>query len=65
MDALQVQAMALETQRCRQLRRQRIAAILKRLEEDEYGACVVCGEDIEKKRLAVNLTTPTCVYCAS
>ncbi len=65
MDALQSQAMALETQRRRELRRARIKAALARLEEGEYGACVTCGEEIGEARLAVDPTTPTCVDCAS
>ncbi len=65
MDALQSQAMALETQRRRQQRRLRVQAALDRLAEDEYGACITCGEDIEEKRLALDLTTPTCLDCAS
>ena len=64
MDAMQAQAMALETERRRGIRRSRIEAALKRLDEGEFGACVVCGEDIEEKRLAVDLTTPSCVDCA-
>ncbi len=64
MDAMQAQAMALETQRRRELRCSRIEAALARLEEGEFGACVLCGEDIQEKRLVVDLTTPTCVDCA-
>jgi len=64
MDALQAQAMALETDRRRGLRRQRIEAALARLEDGSYGDCVVCGEEIEEKRLALDLTTPTCLDCA-
>ncbi len=65
MDALQTQAMALETQRRRQQRRLRVKAALDRLDDGVYGACITCGEDIEKKRLALDLTTPTCLDCAS
>ena len=65
MDALQMQAMDLETQRRRQQRRLRIQSALARLEEGEFGACVTCGEDIDEKRLALDLTTPTCLDCAS
>lgn len=64
MDAMQAQAMALETDRRRGLRRQRIEAALARLEDGSYGDCVVCGEEIEAKRLALDLTTPTCLDCA-
>ncbi len=64
MDALQAQAMALETDRRRGLRRQRIEAALARLADGSYGDCVVCGEEIEQKRLALDPTTPTCLDCA-
>jgi len=64
MDALQGQAMQLETERRRTILLQRIDAALARVEDGEYGYCVSCGEDIEAKRLEVDPTTPTCVGCA-
>ena len=46
MDALQLQSMAVAREdRCRH-RRDVIAAALKRLDDDDYGYCLVCGEDI-------------------
>lgn len=65
MDALQAQAMALETQRRRQLRRRQIEAALKRIEVGTFGFCVACDEPIEEKRLALDPATPTCLDCAS
>jgi DnaK suppressor protein len=64
MDALQVQAMQLETERRRSQERQRIIAALKRLDEGEFGYCAVCGEDIEPKRLEHDPTVPNCIACA-
>lgn len=64
MDALQMQAMALETERRRQVQLQRIAAALARLDEGEFGYCVTCGDRIPPKRLEFDLTTPHCVRCA-
>ncbi|MCG8357826.1 MAG: TraR/DksA family transcriptional regulator [Kiloniellales bacterium] len=64
MDALQSQAMALETERRRALELRRIAAALQRLEEGEYGYCVTCGEEIPIERLSVDPATPQCVDCA-
>lgn len=64
MDALQMQAMALETERRRQTRLRRIEAALERLEEGEFGDCVACGEPIAPKRLEFDPTTPRCVSCA-
>jgi len=65
MDAMQVQAMAQETERRRQLEISRIDTALKRLDEDEYGYCVACGEPIEPKRLAHDPSVPNCHVCAS
>lgn len=65
MDAMQVQAMAQETERRRQLEIQRIDAALQRLKDGEYGYCVACGEDIEPKRLAHDPAVPNCLGCAS
>jgi len=64
MDALQNQAMQLETERRRTLEIQRINAALQRIEESEFGYCVSCGVDIEPKRLENDPTTPTCIDCA-
>lgn len=65
MDAMQVQAMAQAVEGRRRQRQAQIAAALKRLDEGEYGYCVVCGEDIPIKRLEVDLTAARCVDCAS
>ena len=64
MDALQTQAMQLETERRRTVEIQRIDAALKRMDEGEFGYCVSCGDDIEPKRLENNPTIPTCIGCA-
>lgn len=64
MDAMQSQAMAQETQRRRQLQLTRIQAALDRMEEEDYGYCASCGEDIPLKRLEVDPAAPFCVTCA-
>jgi len=64
MDALQVQAMALETDRRRELEIQRVEAAMTRLDEGEFGYCISCGDDIEHKRLNNDPSTPTCIGCA-
>ena len=64
MDALQEQAMSLETERRRKLELQRIEAALQRIEEGDFGYCLICGEKIEVKRLDLDPTLPTCVACA-
>ena len=63
MDALQGQAMQLETERRRQVELQRIDAALGRVKDGEFGYCVICGDDIEPKRLEHDPTVPTCIGC--
>ena len=64
MDALQSQAMALETERRRAIELRRIEAALQRLEEGEYGYCVTCGDEIAVERLSLDPATPQCLTCA-
>jgi DnaK suppressor protein len=64
MDALQGQAMSQEAQRRRTIELQKIQSALKRIEEDEYGYCVKCGEFIGLGRLRVDPAAPCCVKCA-
>jgi DnaK suppressor protein len=65
MDALQVQAMAVETDRRRHLELNRIDAALARLAAGDYGDCAQCGEPIAVKRLLNDPATPLCIDCAS
>lgn len=65
MDAMQVQAMAVATERRRAEEAARVEAAIKRIDEDEYGYCISCGEEIAAKRLEVDPTIPTCIGCAS
>ena len=64
MDALQAQEMALATKRRREVEFGRIDAALKRLDDDAYGDCLACGEEIGEKRLALDPATATCIDCA-
>jgi DnaK suppressor protein len=64
MDALQGQAMAQEAARRRQMELDRIDAALGRLDADEYGYCLACGEEIAPARLDADPAIPTCVDCA-
>ena len=64
MDALQVQAMAQETERRRQIRIQTLRAALKRIEQGEFGTCVARGEDITPARLDFDPAIATCIDCA-
>ena len=64
MDAIQSQAMSVETDRRRQIEVRRIDAALTRLDDGEYGFCASCGEAIALKRLEFDPTTPVCIDCA-
>lgn len=65
MDALQRQAMAQAQSRRRQTRLARIDAALRRIDEDEFGYCQDCGEDIPPARLDLDITATLCVSCAN
>lgn len=64
MDALQVQAVALAAQRRRAQEKDRIHAALKRLDEDDYGWCLTCGEAIAPARLETDPAAAQCIACA-
>ncbi len=64
MDAMQQQAIAEETNRRRTLELRKIEAALVRLDQDEYGYCVKCGEEIAPKRLDLDPTAALCAECA-
>ena len=49
MDSMQMQAMAQAAERRRQHEIARVKAALKRIEDDEFGYCVACGEAIDPK----------------
>ncbi|MEH6402183.1 MAG: TraR/DksA family transcriptional regulator [Sneathiella sp.] len=65
MDALQGQAMALDTARRRKNELSRIMTALKRVETGDFGYCVNCDEEIRKERLLLDPSTPLCIDCAS
>lgn len=64
MDAIQQQAMAQATERQRANEISRIENALKRLDDDEYGYCVQCDEDISVKRLEIDPAASHCIKCA-
>ncbi len=64
MDALQGQAMALETARRREAEVIRIQGALTRMETGDYGYCLSCDEDIAAKRLELDPATAICIDCA-
>jgi DnaK suppressor protein len=64
MDALQAQAMSVETNRRRDIELQRIDIALERLLKDKYGLCLKCDEGIAHERLQVDPANPICIDCA-
>ncbi len=64
MDAMQIQAMARESERRRLDEIQAIRTTLNRIAAGEYRYCVGCGERIAPARLVLIPTTGTCVDCA-
>ena len=65
MDAMQAQAMSIETGRRRRQQLLQIDAALRRIEEGEYGYCQDCGEDIPEPRLMIDPAALLCIDCAS
>ena len=64
MDAMQQQSMDLAKEQRRAHRLAVLAAALKRMDEDEFGYCLRCGEDIPQARLDVDPAVTLCVDCA-
>jgi len=64
MDAMQAQAMSIETGRRRRQKLRQIEGALERIEEGEFGYCRECGEDIAAARLDVDPTALLCIVCA-
>ena len=64
MDAMQAQQMALESERRRKLQLQKIQAALNRIENDDFGYCFVCGDDIALNRLLADPVNTRCINCA-
>lgn len=63
-DAMQVQQLALEMNRRREQRLQRIESALKRITEGTYGQCVRCAKPIAPERLETFPDVVLCVRCA-
>lgn len=65
MDAIQAQAMSQASGRRREMMMLKIAAALKRIENDEYGNCQSCEKPIHRKRLEIDPTVVNCIECAT
>ena len=64
MDAMQAQAMSVETGRRRREHLVEIEKALGRIETGDYGECLECGEVILPGRLEANPTATLCIACA-
>ncbi len=64
MDAMQAQAMSVETGRRRRLHILAINSALARIENGDYGDCFYCGEIINPKRLEADPAAKLCISCA-
>ncbi len=65
MDALQSQAMSLETERRRQKRLRAIARSLEAIDDGSYGFCLDCDQAIAVERLLADPVAELCIQCAS
>jgi DnaK suppressor protein len=65
MDAMQQQRMLQANRAAMQRRLQQVRAALRRLDEDEYGVCVTCGEGVGFPRLEAQPEAPFCIACQS
>jgi DnaK suppressor protein len=64
-DAIQQQNMVKASRRAAELRLQQVAAALRRLDDDEYGDCLQCGEEVGEARLEARPEAPFCIGCQS
>ncbi|MDX1634120.1 MAG: TraR/DksA family transcriptional regulator [Marinobacter sp.] len=64
MDALQSQALAQAGKERAEHQLRLIDAALLRIEREEYGECLECGEPINPKRLEIDPTNLYCIDCA-
>ena len=64
MDAMQAQAMSLETGRRRRQQLLQIDAALERIANGEYGECRECGDAIQPGRLQADPAATLCIICA-
>ncbi|MAS82349.1 MAG: hypothetical protein CMF45_06645 [Legionellales bacterium] len=64
MDAMQAQAMSIETKRRREDEILRITAAIERINNGHFGDCLECDEPISKARLKFDSSSLLCIICA-
>jgi len=60
---MQVQQMEQETSRRRITQLSKIDGALNRLESGDFGFCYVCGDELDARRLQIDLTITRCLTC--
>lgn len=64
MDALQAQAMSTASNRRREMRLQKVARALTRIQNLDFGWCDECGDAIAPERLEFDPSVMLCIDCA-
>ena len=63
MDSIIDKEMSIAKLERQKLRIKQFEEVLKNLENEDFGVCIDCGEDIEFKRLQSNPTVKKCFEC--
>ena len=63
MDAMQQQSMDLAREERRQHRLAILMAALGRIDDNDYGYCLTCGEEIAPKRMEIDPAVTLCFTC--
>ena len=63
MDAMQQQSMDVAREERRQARLAALASARRRIDSDDYGYCLGCGEEIAEARLKIDPAVTLCVDC--
>ncbi len=64
MEAMQDQQLVLEVRRRQKRRKAEVLGAISRLEQNQYGQCLLCGSFIGDERLEVFPEVGTCMNCA-
>lgn len=62
-DALMNQQMAQSNQRSLETQKLKIESALRRIDKNEYGYCLSCGDTMDKKRLDLFPEATLCIDC--
>ncbi len=64
MEAIQAKSVAEAVLNTAQIRQSKLESALGRIDSDDYGICIDCGEEIPLKRLELMPESLKCVHCA-